>query len=757
VSDRSLHVLLTGATGFLGQGVLERLLSGRPDSRISVLVRPRRSQSAQFRIERLLRKPVFAGWVDEVGDAGVADALAHRITVLEGDLGAVPPLPPDLDVVIHSASSVSFDLAIDEAFEVNVGGPVSLYEAIAASGSDPHVVHVSTCYVNGLVKGLVEERRLAHDVDRESEAVHARAARQHAESVSRQTETLDPLLRTARREHRRAGAAAVAEATESARAAWVESQLVDAGRMRAQSLGWPDVYTFTKALGERVAEDHWGQRRLTVVRPSIIESAWKHPYPGWIDGYKVADPLFAAYGRGLLPEFPILADTVVDLIPVDHVVDAIVAAASAPPERGEARYLQVCSGARNPLRFGELIRLVGDYFDRHPVIDEHGAPVSTHQWSFPTAPSVDHAVRRREIAVRAAGAVAGRLPATTTTRGWVGRLDKARADLATLRQFIDLYQPYAQTMVVFDDAHTLTLHEEAAKRAAVEGDDRDRDGFDIAEVGWPHYLQEVHLPHIPGIGRTVAKTGGRGDSAASALPRRDDVLAVFDLHGTVSAASLIEQYFWVGLAGHGTAATLVDGVRVLGDVPTYLAAERRDRGDFIRTFMRRYAGMHEEDLRQAIARSPALRGRLHEEAVARIKQHREAGHRTVLVTGQIGVFVEPLADLFDVIVAGEMETDASGRWTGHLERSPLVEEARAAWLRHYARDEGMDLSASYAYGDTYADRPWLDVVGHPAVVNPDIRLLRFARGRRWPVLEWTTTAQGRVGAFSRSVRAGGAR
>src|SRR5699024_11856317 len=113
--------------------------------------------------------------------AGATEGLTGRRCGLED----VPPLPADLDVVIHSASTVSFDLPIDEAFTANVGGPVNLYHAITASGSDPHVVHVSTCYVAGLRKGLAEERSLEHDVDREAEMARALAARTGAESARR--------------------------------------------------------------------------------------------------------------------------------------------------------------------------------------------------------------------------------------------------------------------------------------------------------------------------------------------------------------------------------------------------------------------------------------------------------------------------------------------------------------------------------------------------------------------------------------------
>src|SRR5699024_1446898 len=172
---------------------------------------------------------------------------------------------------------------------------------------------------------------------------------------------------------------------------------------------------------------------------------------------------------------------------------------------------------------------------------------------------------------------------------------------------------------------------------------------------------------------------------------------------------------WVELAAKGTGKAIQQLSGMMAQSPTYLQAELRDRGEFIRSFMRRYAGVHEDQLRRVIAQRVAtsLRSRLHAEAVQRIGEHRAAGHRTVLVTGQIDVFVEPLAHMFDEIVAGKMECDPAGRWTGHLLTSPLVDEARATWLVRYAREQGLDLENSYAYGDTYADRPWLDVVGMP--------------------------------------------
>ena len=111
------------------------------------------------------------------------------------------------------------------------------------------------------------------------------------------------------------------------------------GSERARSLGWTDCYTFTKALGERVVEDYAAAAPVTIVRPSIIESALETPYPGWIEGFKMAEPLILAYGRGELPEFPAAPEMVVDIVPVDHVVAAIIAALGETPEIGRPAVL----------------------------------------------------------------------------------------------------------------------------------------------------------------------------------------------------------------------------------------------------------------------------------------------------------------------------------------------------------------------------------------------------------------------------------
>jgi HAD superfamily hydrolase (TIGR01490 family) len=734
------HVLLTGATGFLGQATLEKLLSSYPTTRVTLLIRARGNTAGAARLPGLLRKPVFQRWRDEVGEAEVQRVVAERVSVVEGDLDAATDLPDDLDVVIHGASTVSFDPPIDEAFQTNVEGVAALYRALARSGADPHVVHISTAYVAGVRKGVVSEAPLTHDVDWRSEAAAAASARAEVETASRRPEVLRRAMSAARGEHGKAGPQRVAQAAEEGRREWLTKRLVDYGRMRAQSLGWPDVYTLTKALGERVAEQVWAAdgHRLSIVRPAIVESSLAHPYPGWIDGYKMADPLIIAYGRGILPEFPGLPDSVLDLIPVDLVVNATLAVAGAPPEPGRAAYFHVSSGARNPLPFRAMYEHVHEYFRHHPMPDSERGHIQVPSWRFPGTSQVLRMLRTGERAVDLAERSLLRMPASDRTRDWMGAVHRRQQDLEVLRKYADLYQSYTQAEVIYDDRMTHALHE------ALPAERRAEHGFDAAEIDWTYYLQGVHFPGVTELMRTFsARPRTRTGVDPVVLPERDDVAAVFDLEGTVVASNAIEHYLWARLATLPRSQWSGEVVDLVRSLPRYLRAERRDRGDFIRTFMRRYEGVDEAELRRLVddVLSEALLQRTMPEAVRRVRHHRDAGHRAVLITGTIDVLVEPLASLFDEVVAGHMHS-RDGVWTGYLATPPLVDEARAAWLGRYAEENGIDLSRSYAYGDSHSDRPWLELVGNPQAVNPDPYLFRHAKRRHWRIHRWGQHTQG---------------
>ncbi len=129
--------------------------------------------------------------------------------------------------------------------------------------------------------------------------------------------------------------------------------------------------------------------------------------------------------------------------------------------------------------------------------------------------------------------------------------------------------------------------------------------------------------------------------------------------------------------------------------------------------------------------------RIAPQALRTLEGHQRQGHWVVLLSGSLDLLVLPLAQAIgasDVIASRTQRRE--GRFTGTI--CPPVPYARGKelLLEQYARQHGIDLAASFAYGDSPSDRWMLSRVGHPRAVNPGWRLWWIARSRGWSVLHW---------------------
>jgi fatty acyl-CoA reductase len=64
----------------------------------------------------------------------------------------------------------------------------------------------------------------------------------------------------------------------------IEVRLIYGHLNRARRFGWPNTYSFTKAMGDMLVENLRGNLPVVVLRPSIIESTLAEPFPGWMEG-----------------------------------------------------------------------------------------------------------------------------------------------------------------------------------------------------------------------------------------------------------------------------------------------------------------------------------------------------------------------------------------------------------------------------------------------------------------------------------------
>jgi fatty acyl-CoA reductase len=616
-------------------------------------------------------------------------------------------------------------------------------DTAGARGTPPHLVAVSTAYVAGTRRGSVAEAILsetpfATDVDWRPEVEAARRARADADADSRDPKLLARFTKAARAELGAAGTPLLAAKAEKLRQEWVKDRMVTLGKARAQALGWPDAYAYTKALGERALLESRHQVPVTIVRPSIIESSMAEPIGGWIRGFRMAEPVIISYGRGLLKEFPGIPEGIVDVIPVDLVVSAILAtAARGPAPGGDPDVLHVASGARNPLRYRQLVDLVRSWYLEHPLADSDGQPIVVPEWSFPGRGRVKRQLEQATRSVSAAEKVLQSLPIRGRQAQWSARLEERRNEAERALGYVELYGSYTETEAVFRVDRLLDLW------TSLDDADRRDFLFDPAVVDWASYVRDTHMPSVVSharvrtVGARATRVQSREERGRQAVLSPSRQLAVFDLENTLIASNVVESYAWLATRRLDDEDRVRFTLRTLREAPRLLALDRRDRGDFLRHFYRRY-----EDAPAARLRadswdmfSDLILTKSFPAGIRRVREHRRLGHRTLLITGALDVVIEPLRPLFDDVVCASLG-ERNGRFTGELLTAPPTGEARAMLMEEYAGEHGLSLDESVAYADSASDLPMLEAVGHPVAVNPEVKLAAIARRRGWHVEQW---------------------
>jgi len=741
------RIAITGGTGFLGTALIERLLRCAPGCVLVLLIRPGQRSTVEQRAKReIFSNNAFDRLREQHGKDGFAEMVAERVTAIAGDVGTDGLALDDhgqaalafCDLVIHSAATVSFDSPLDSAVEVNLLGPTRIVRALHDLGVTPHLVSVSTCYVAGNRRGAapeipVHDSPFFIDVDWRREVDGARQARVGAEADSRRPDHLTRFRKEARTELGAAGVPALAAKTEQRRSAWVKDQMVEAGRARAASLGWPDAYAYTKALGERALLQNRGTIPVSIVRPSIIESSLLEPFPGWIRGFRMAEPVIISYARGLLKEFPGVPEGTIDVIPVDLVVAAIIDAAAGPIPESPA-ITQVASGSVNPLRYRHLVDMVREFFTEHPIYDVEGQPIIVPEWSFPGRGRVQRQLERAQTAIDKGEKILQSLPLRGKQASWAATLEGKREEVERALAYVELYGAYAECEAIYGVDNLLSRWDRLSP------EDQTTFCFDPRVIDWSWYAPNVHLPSVVAHARVRTTPGGRQAEKREDRLRRQVLdparqFAAFDLENTLIASNVVASYSWLATRRLPQEDRLRFVLQTLKEAPALLAADRRDRSDFLRQFYRRYEGANAAQLEADALEmfSDLILTKSFPAAIRRVREHRRLGHRTVLITGALDVAIGPLRPLFDDIIAPSLAVRPDGTYRGELTAVPPTAEARAQALFDYADEHGFDVAEGVAYADSTSDLPMLEAVGFPVAVNPETRLAALARKRGWLV------------------------
>lgn len=518
-------LLITGATGFLAKAVVEKILRCAPEvGRVYLVVRPRRKKdgttlSAAERVEdEILQSAAFARLREMHGDR-FAPFMAEKVHAVEGDLtldhlGLEPELyrllSEEVNVVMTCAASVTFDEEIDAALQLNALGARRMME-FARTCNRAILVHVSTAYVNGQLKGripevpprpdwsMAEEMGISDapfDLETEIRDILARAEEIH--DASRSAVQQKRFRRSALQQNARPTQRWLDAQMETFRKRWLKEQLIEEGMRRGQQWGWHDSYTLTKAMGEQLIVKYRGELPTVIIRPSIVESSLVEPEPGWIEGLKVADPLIDAVSKGRLPDFPGDKDMIVDIIPVDMVVNSMLAAMEHTAREGGISVYHVSTGDRNPIRFQQAFELSYEYFRQYPRLNRNNEPIPIRRWTYPTLAQFRRRYNLRYVyPLNAALWVFNRFSRITFLNNWKRRITVLKSAISRMLYYASIYSPYTSLECTFETGRTVGLHERLGP------DDRLLFNGDVSRIQWKTYFQDIH---IPGLKRHVLKT-----------------------------------------------------------------------------------------------------------------------------------------------------------------------------------------------------------------------------------------------------------
>ena len=374
----------------MGKVTLSMLLHNFPDvGKVYATVRARNEEESLNRFwNSVVPSPTFDPLREKYGD-GFEDFIREKIVPVNGDVSneflgmaeeKAREIIAECDVIINSAGNVTFNPPLESALRTNVVGTNNVLE-LARMMKRPCLVHVSTCFVAGKRSGSIWENEpvvgyfprknelvgTTFDVNQEIAdcARISEQARQEADDAVN-TAKFRELARERLTEEGRDldDEKAINSAIFRERKMWIRERTTELGEERADYWGWTNIYTYSKSLAEQIVAQQDDIVKI-LVRPSIVESSVKYPFPGWNEGFTTTAPLILIALRGQ-PIIPVNEKLVLDVVPVDMVAGVMLGAAmkamidDAPP-----LVFQAATGDSNPNDMKRIVGLVSLYKRRH--------------------------------------------------------------------------------------------------------------------------------------------------------------------------------------------------------------------------------------------------------------------------------------------------------------------------------------------------------------------------------------------------------
>ena len=278
-----MRVLLTGATGFVGQHILWRMLQGSAaGDTVYCLVRGDSRDDAQRRLTRLL------------DHQQLPQSARERCHLLWGDITNTnlvfdgkdaTPMPDDIDRVVHCAATVKFNLPLPKARLINVDGTRNVVRCAERQSRLQRFDYIGTAFVAGTARGLISEE-LLHEPP-----------------------------------------------------------------------GFHNSYEQTKWEAEDLVRQLRSNLPISVFRPSIVVG---DSTSGYTANFRVLYAPLKLLAQGVALFAPADPRGIVDVVPINYVVDAFMALSSSTGSIGKCYHLAAGPEGQNQIE--ELAAMAADFF-----------------------------------------------------------------------------------------------------------------------------------------------------------------------------------------------------------------------------------------------------------------------------------------------------------------------------------------------------------------------------------------------------------
>jgi long-chain acyl-CoA synthetase len=509
------RLVVLGGTGFLGKILLTMILDRYPGvGRLFVVVRGKGELGPEARFWRDVATHEVLEPLRRTHGDGFEAFLREKVQPIDGDMGRplcgidealVRELRGTIDAVVNLAGVIDFNPSLDDALDANAFGAQNLVDLARALGDAP-VLHTSTCYVAGRRKGPIREedprvhpfprsgelgsklwdpqREIAECLDLVAQANH------RCDDAFRQSEFDERVQANLLRRGEPAHGPAYERELARVKRRYVTERLIEAGLDRATHWGWPNIYTYTKALGEQVIAG--SGLVFAIARPAICESTIAFPFPSFNEGVNASAPILYFIMKG---QPHILAQHVpLDLIPADQVVAGMILALTELLEGTAKPVYHFGASDINPCtaqRFGEL---VGLYKRKHYQRKGGNYLLNALQARFePTF--VDRAGFDRVGAPAIASAARGMAKLVKQTvpalAPAASALEGVARNQARVAEILTLFEPFdTRVNGPFDCANARAAY------ARLSDEDRTKLPWTPDAIDWADWMMNVHMPAI---------------------------------------------------------------------------------------------------------------------------------------------------------------------------------------------------------------------------------------------------------------------